>query len=168
MHSYIYNLQRTKENRNANEKMDENYMAEKDDILNDMNSEGASADYVEECKGNDLKAGEKVLKTYWEAKGLFTKESPDGNLLIERDQIKAYVDRQMERARKTINQLFEEKADIEYLLFNMNQLLDDKAGFWFMSDYGTPKTEYTFLSDLLKSGKKTFEMELLQVFDYHM
>ena len=74
----------------------------------------------------------------------------------------------MERARKTINQLFEEKADIEYLLFNMNQLLDDKAGFWFMSDYGTPKTEYTFLNDLLKSGKKTFEMELLQVFDYHM
>ena len=54
------------------------------------------------------------------------------------------------------------------MLFNMNQLLDDKAGFWFMSDYGTPKTEYTFLSDLLKSGKKTFEMELLQVFDYHM
>lgn len=120
------------------------------------------------AKENDLKAGEKVLKAYWEAKGLFTKESPDGNLLIERDQIKAYVDRQMERARKTINQMFEEKADIEYLLFNMNQLLDDKAGFWFMSDYGTPKTEYTFLSDLLKSGKKTFEMELLQVFDYHM
>ena len=168
MHSYIYNLQRTKENRNANEKMDKNYMAEKDGILNDMNSEGASADYVEECKGNDLKSGEKVLKAYWEANGLPTKESPNGNLLIERDQIKAYVDRQMERARKTINQLFEEKADIEYLLFNMNQLLDDKAGFWFMSDYGTPKTEYTFLSDLPKSGKKTFEMELLQVFDYHM
>ncbi len=74
----------------------------------------------------------------------------------------------MERARKTINQLFEEKTDIEMLLYKIEQLLNDKAGFWFMSDYGIPKTEYTFLSDLLKSGKKTFEMELLQVFDYHM
>lgn len=165
MHNTIYNLQEiNKEDRNADEK----YIAEEDQIMEEMNWKGAGVDYVRECKGNDLKAGEKVLKAYWEAKGLFTKESPDGNLLIERDQIKAYVDRQMERARKTINQLFEEKADIEYLLFNMNQLLDDKAGFWFMSDYGTPKTEYTFLSDLLKSGKKTFEMELLQVFDYHM
>lgn len=112
MHSYIFNLQRSKENRNADEKMDENYIAKKDDILNNMNLEGASADYVEECKGNDLKSGEKVLKAYWEANGLPTKESPNGNLLIERDQIKAYVDRQMERARKTINQLFEEKTDI--------------------------------------------------------
>ena len=115
-----------------------------------------------------LKAGEKVLKAYWTANGLPTKESPNGNLLIERDQIKAYVDKQMERARKTINQLFEEKTDIEMLLYKIEQLLNDKAGFWFMSDYGIPKTEYTFLSDLLKSGKKTFEMELLQVFDYHM
>ena len=62
MHSYIFNLQRSKENRNADEKMDENYIAKKDDILNNMNLEGASADYVEECKGNDLKSGEKVLK----------------------------------------------------------------------------------------------------------
>lgn len=168
MHSYIYNLQRTKENRNADEKMDENYMAEEDDILHDMNLEGASADYVEECKGNDLKAGGKTLKAYWEANGLPTKESPNGNLLIERDQIKAYVDRQMECARKTINQMFEEKTDIKMLLYEIERLLDDKFGFWFMSEYGTPKTEYTFLSDLLKSGKKTFEMELLQVFDYHM
>lgn len=167
MHSYIFNLQRSKENRNADEKMDENYIAEKDDILNNMNLEGASADYAEECKGNNLKAGEKVLKAYWTANGLPTKESPNGNLLIERDQIKAYVDRQMEFARKTINQLFEEKADIEMLLYKIEHLLDDKAGFWFMSDYGMPKTEYTFLSDLLRSGKKTFEMELLQVFDYH-
>lgn len=165
MHNTIYNLQEiNKEDRNADEK----YIAEEDQIMEEMNWKGAGVDYVRECKGNDLKAGEKVLKAYWTANGLPTKESPDGNLLIERDQIKAYVDRQMERARKTINQLFEEKADIEYLLFNMNQLLDDKAGFWFMSDYGIPKTEYTFLSDLLKSGKKTFEMELLQVFDYHM
>ena len=165
MHNTIYNLQEiNKEDRNADEK----YIAEEDQIMEEMNWKGAGVDYVRECKGNDLKAGEKVLKAYWTANGLPTKESPNGNLLIERDQIKAYVDRQMERARKTINQLFEEKADIEYLLFNMNQLLDDKAGFWFMSDYGTPKTEYTFLSDLLKSGKKTFEMELLQVFDYHM
>lgn len=165
MHNTIYNLQEiNKEDRNADEK----YIAEEDQIMEEMNWKGAGVDYVRECRGNDLKAGEKVLKAYWEANGLPTKESPDGNLLIERDQIKAYVDKQMEHARKTINQLFEEKADIEYLLFNMNQLLDDKAGFWFMSDYGIPKTEYTFLSDLLKSGKKTFEMELLQVFDYHM
>lgn len=165
MHNTIYNLQEiNKEDRNADEK----YIAEEDQIMEEMNWKGAGVDYVRECKGNDLKAGEKVLKAYWTANGLPTKESPNGNLLIERDQIKAYVDKQMERARKTINQLFEEKADIEYLLFNMNQLLDDKAGFWFMSDYGIPKTEYTFLSDLLKSGKKTFEMELLQVFDYHM
>lgn len=165
MHNTIYNLQEiNKEDRNADEK----YIAEEDQIMEEMNWKGAGVDYVRECKGNDLKAGEKVLKAYWTANGLPTKESPDGNLLIERDQIKAYVDRQMERARKTINQLFEEKTDIEMLLYKIEQLLNDKAGFWFMSDYGIPKTEYTFLSDLLKSGKKTFEMELLQVFDYHM
>lgn len=165
MHNTIYNLQEiNKEDRNANEK----YIAEEDQIMEEMNWKGAGVDYVRECKGNDLKAGEKVLKAYWTANGLPTKESPNGNLLIERDQIKAYVDRQMERARKTINQLFEEKTDIEMLLYKIEQLLNDKAGFWFMSDYGIPKTEYTFLSDLLKSGKKTFEMELLQVFDYHM
>lgn len=165
MHNTIYNLQEiNKEDRNADEK----YIAEEDQIMEEMNWKGAGVDYVRECKGNDLKAGEKVLKAYWTANGLPTKESPNGNLLIERDQIKAYVDRQMERARKTINQLFEEKTDIEMLLYKIEQLLNDKAGFWFMSDYGIPKTEYTFLSDLLKSGKKTFEMELLQVFDYHM
>lgn len=165
MHNTIYNLQEiNKEDRNADKK----YIAEEDQIMEEMNWKGAGVDYVRECKGNDLKSGEKVLKAYWEANGLPTKESPNGNLLIERDQIKAYVDRQMERARKTINQLFEEKTDIEMLLYKIEQLLNDKAGFWFMSDYGIPKTEYTFLSDLLKSGKKTFEMELLQVFDYHM
>lgn len=165
MHNTIYNLQEiNKEDRNADEK----YIAEEDQIMEEMNWKGAGVDYVRECKGNDLKAGEKVLKAYWTANGFPTKESPNGNLLIERDQIKAYVDRQMERARKTINQLFEEKTDIEMLLYKIEQLLNDKAGFWFMSDYGIPKTEYTFLSDLLKSGKKTFEMELLQVFDYHM
>lgn len=165
MHNTIYNLQEiNKEDRNADEK----YIAEEDQIMEEMNWKGAGVDYVRECKGNDLKAGEKVLKAYWTANGLPTKESPNGNLLIERDQIKAYVDKQMERARKTINQLFEEKTDIEMLLYKIEQLLNDKAGFWFMSDYGIPKTEYTFLSDLLKSGKKTFEMELLQVFDYHM
>lgn len=165
MHNTIYNLQEiNKEDRNADEK----YIAEEDQIMEEMNWKGAGVDYVRECKGNDLKAAEKVLKAYWTANGLTTKESPNGNLLIERDQIKAYVDKQMERARKTINQLFEEKTDIEMLLYKIEQLLNDKAGFWFMSDYGTPKTEYTFLSDLLKSGKKTFEMELLQVFDYHM
>lgn len=165
MHNTIYNLQEiNKEDRNADEK----YIAEEDQIMEEMNWKGAGVDYVRECKGNDLKAGEKVLKAYWTANGLPTKESPNGNLLIERDQIKAYVDRQMEHARKTINQLFEEKTDIEMLLYKIEQLLNDKAGFWFMSDYGIPKTEYTFLSDLLKSGKKTFEMELLQVFDYHM
>lgn len=165
MHNTIYNLQEiNKEDRNADEK----YIAEEDQIMEEMNWKGAGVDYVRECKGNDLKAGEKVLKAYWTANGLPTKESPNGNLLIERDQIKAYVDRQMERARKTINQLFEEKTNIEMLLYKIEQLLNDKAGFWFMSDYGIPKTEYTFLSDLLKSGKKTFEMELLQVFDYHM
>lgn len=164
MHNTIYNLQEiNKEDRNADEK----YIAEEDQIMEEMNWKGAGVDYVEECKGNNLKAGEKVLKAYWTANGLPTKESPNGNLLIERDQIKAYVDRQMEFARKTINQLFEEKADIEMLLYKIEHLLDDKAGFWFMSDYGMPKTEYTFLSDLLRSGKKTFEMELLQVFDYH-
>lgn len=165
MHNTIYNLQEiNKEDRNADEK----YIAEEDQIMEEMNWKGAGVDYVRECKENDLKAGEKVLKAYWTANGLPTKESPNGNLLIERDQIKAYVDKQMERARKTINQLFEEKTDIEMLLYKIEQLLNDKAGFWFMSDYGIPKTEYTFLSDLLKSGKKTFEMELLQVFDYHM
>lgn len=165
MHNTIYNLQEiNKEDRNADEK----YIAEEDQIMEEMNWKGAGVDYVRECKGNDLKAGEKVLKAYWTANGLPTKESPNGNLLIERDQIKAYVDKQMERARKTINQLFEEKTDIEMLLYKIEQLLNDKAGFWFMSDYGIPKTEYTFLSDLLKSGKKTFEMELLQVYDYHM
>ena len=165
MHNTIYNLQEiNKEDRNADEK----YIAEEDQIMEEMNWKGAGVDYVRECKGNDLKAGEKVLKAYWTANGLPTKESPNGNLLIERDQIKAYVDKQMERARKTINQLFEEKTDIEMLLYKIEQLLNDKAGFWFMSDYGIPKTEYTFLIDLLKSGKKTFEMELLQVFDYHM
>lgn len=165
MHNTIYNLQEiNKEDRNADEK----YIAEEDQIMEEMNWKGAGVDYVRECKKNDLKAGEKVLKAYWTANGLPTKESPNGNLLIERDQIKAYVDKQMERARKTINQLFEEKTDIEMLLYKIEQLLNDKAGFWFMSDYGIPKTEYTFLSDLLKSGKKTFEMELLQVFDYHM
>jgi len=165
MHNTIYNLQEiNKEDRNADKK----YIAEEDQIMEEMNWKGAGVDYVRECKENDLKAGEKVLKAYWTANGLPTKESPNGNLLIERDQIKAYVDKQMERARKTINQLFEEKTDIEMLLYKIEQLLNDKAGFWFMSDYGIPKTEYTFLSDLLKSGKKTFEMELLQVFDYHM
>lgn len=165
MHNTIYNLQEiNKEDRNADEK----YIAEEDQIMEEMNWKGAGVDYVRECKGNDLKAGEKVLKAYWTANGLPTKESPNGNLLIERDQIKEYVDKQMERARKTINQLFKEKTDIEMLLYKIEQLLNDKAGFWFMSDYGIPKTEYTFLSDLLKSGKKTFEMELLQVFDYHM
>ncbi len=165
MHNTIYNLQEiNKEDRNADEK----YIAEEDQIMEEMNWKGAGVDYVRECKGNDLKAGEKVLKAYWTANGLPTKESPNGNLLIERDQIKAYVDKQMEHARKTINQLFEEKTDIEMLLYKIEQLLNDKAGFWFMSDYGIPKTEYTFLNDLLKSDKKTFEMELLQVFDYHM
>lgn len=164
MHNTIYNLQGVnKEDRNADEK----YIAEEDQIMEEMNWKGAGVDYVRECKEEELKRKED-LKAYWEAKGLFTKESPDGNLLIERDQIEAYVDRQMKRAQKTINQLFEEKADIEYLFFNMNQLLDNATGFWFITDCGTLKTEYDFLDNLLKLGNKTFEMELLQVFDCHM
>lgn len=164
MHNTIYNLQRVKEDRNADEK----YIAEENQVLEEMNWLGAGADYVRECENEEVKTRKEDLKAYWAAKGLSTKESPNGNLLIERDQIEAYVGRQIERAREPINQLFKEKTNLPGLLYSIEHLLNDKAGLWFISDYRTLKTEYDFLSCLLNFSNKTFEMELLQTFDYHM